>query len=151
MILVAIYFICRESLAFELGRVSVRSDQNATKCDKMRQNATKIYKSQEFVVRFLFAFRDKYITLDADGEETVKSCPCCHSPPAEHFHTVLQGMIKSDWIIVSDLVRSCQILSYDCAYGVTMHHVSQMCLQKIPIEVMLLLAEHFYIVLPHQY
>ena len=80
----------------------------------MRQNATKIYKSQEFVVRFLFAFRDKYITLDADGEETVKSCPCCHSPPAEHFHTVLQGMIKSDWIIVSDLVRSCHMICIWC-------------------------------------
>lgn len=78
------------------------------------QNATKVYKSQEFVVRFLFAFRDKYIILDADGEETVKSCPCCHSPPAGHFHTVPQGMIKSDWIIVSDLVRSCHMICIWC-------------------------------------
>ena len=109
MILVAIYFICRESLAWQnlLGEYQFE----VTWSD---QNATQVYKSQEFVVRFLFAFRDKYIILDADGEETVKSCPCCHSPPAGHFHTVPQGMIKSDWIIVSDLVRSCHMICIWC-------------------------------------
>ena len=34
------------------------------------------------------ASRDTYITLDADGEETVKSCHCCNSPPHQHAHQV---------------------------------------------------------------
>lgn len=43
--------------------------------------------SMILVAIYFICREDKYITLDADGEETVKSCPCCHSPPAEHFHT----------------------------------------------------------------
>lgn len=42
--------------------------------------------SMILVAIYFICREDKYIILDEDGEQTVKSCPCCHSPPAAHFH-----------------------------------------------------------------
>jgi len=50
--------------------------------------------SMILVAIYFICREDNYITLDEDGEETVKSCPCCSTPPSDHFPSLPQSPSK---------------------------------------------------------
>lgn len=77
--------------------------------------------------------RDKYISVDGDGEQTVNSCPCCSSPPVDPTeHHSFQRVYVS--------VSECAILP-SFSFNSSVHLLYFQCLHSL-LSAILYLRSH---------